>query len=137
MSIEAAIHAWWADATDPLAVALNTLLPVTRLVSGVVQDADLKITDGPFATLSRDLTQTAFSTNCGDGDRSPMLLQIWHENYDEGEAIKDAAIACFHRKKRASAGIIQALRASDTAIQEPDGWWQFPISFEVLHTQGA
>ena len=137
MSAEAVIHAWWADATDALAVALNTLLPVAKVATGTqFAEADDAIHAGlPFASLNRESSNDAYRTNCGRTDNTLIRLQIWHEIFDAGNAIKEAAIACFDNREYATSDrqIVSIRRSNDFNLQEDDGVWQFLIDFIVVN----
>lgn len=133
MSVEGAIHVWWATATDAATVALRALLPANKVVTGQQQDENASL---PYATINRESSPVTTRTNCNAIDSTLIRLQIWHENFDEGQAIKDAAIECFDPSDfnefiADGVRIFDIRKANDLNFQEDDGVWQFLIDFLV------
>ena len=88
MNLEHAIHERWA-ASAPLAA----LLPPERLKTGLARGTGL-----PYATLSRKPGRTLFRTNAGDAlDRIPIVIRVWHGQFDAGQTIAREVKAAFDR----------------------------------------
>lgn len=134
-TLEAAIHTWWADATLPKAVALNSLLGVASLVTGDMQNDDGTFADVPYCTLNRESNSQAWQTNCGRFDSGLLRFQVWHSDHAAGMAIRQAIVNCFDNQEYEIDDVtIESMQfQNDLAIQEEDGVWQFLIDFSVIH----
>ena len=126
MSLEAALCAHWA-ATP----ALNALLPVEKLTTGLVRGAGT-----PCAALIPKVCRAALITNAPEQwEEASFAFLVWHESYDAALAIADALRAAFHRATLQISPQARALRImekSRSARQHADGLWLIRIDFEAL-----
>ena len=132
MNLLATLHARWAAAT-----ALNTLLPIASVTTGVhvPNAADPSF---PFGTIERS----------GDGERSytdggayqdiPIQMTVYNgrNQYDEGLAIADAVEDAFDRTDFALASpdtvLVMRLTGREE-LEDDDGNWSFVLGFNC-HT---
>ncbi len=126
MSLEAALYARWAASP-----ALNALLPVEKLATGLVRGAGT-----PCALLVPKACRAAAMTNAPGGlENVGFAFHVWHENYDAALAIADAIRAAFHRAVLQVSPQSQAIRIGQTARsarQHADGLWELRIEFDAL-----
>ena len=98
----------------------------------------------PFAILEKTGGSPEMYDNCDSGvDLVNVRVQIFAEDYDEGEEILDAVKAAFDRThfdlywgSSSSSGedidkVLNMQRTQDSALQEPDGVWRFVIDFDA------
>ena len=125
MNLEQAIHQRWASSGR-----LSSLLPVERVRTGLVRGAGI-----PYATLARKPGRTVFRTNAGDAlDEIPLVIQLWHDRFDAGQAIAEEIKAAFDRGQFVLAGgdrVTDMRRSSESVVQHSDGTWQWAIEFSV------
>ena len=125
MSLEQAIHERWAASA-----ALSAVLPAERLKTGLARGTGI-----PYATLSRKPGRTVFRTNAGDAlDRVPLVIRVWHSQFDAGQAIAQEVKAAFDRAELALDGgdrALDMLRGGESVVQHEDGIWEWAIEFSV------
>ncbi len=125
MDLLAAIHQRWS--TTP---ALESLLSADRLRTGLVHGEGR-----PYATLERKSSRTAFRTNAGESlDEVTLAIHVWHDSYDAGEAIVQAALAAFDRSDFDLSGgdrVVQMRRTAESAKQHDNNVWQFTLEFSA------
>lgn len=128
MSVLGLFHQLWAN-EEGLFELLRSRLPADRVVTGIWKADE----DVPYATLNIETDSPEFRSSCGRQDSALVRLQIWHTNYDEGLAIKDAAIAAFDGVVRQGDGVPLVQFSSGFDLEEDDGTWQFLADFTVQH----
>jgi hypothetical protein len=125
MNLEEAIHERWASAGK-----LSALLPVHRLRTGIARDGAI-----PLATIHRKPGRTLLRTNVGDAlDEIPLVIHVWHEQFDAGQEIADEVKAAFDRGQfplRGGDRVIDMRRAGESVVQQESGAWQWAIEFTV------
>ncbi|HYW81229.1 MAG TPA: hypothetical protein VE890_16720 [Thermoguttaceae bacterium] len=124
MNLAEVLHERWAAAT-----ALDAMLPVARVVTGMSVDATM-----PYATLIKQSERPLTRHHDGSGvDLVVMRIEVFDENYDTGTAVLHAIKAAFDRSTFALSGSDEVLvmqRVNDNETQSDDGVWQFAIDFE-------
>ena len=125
MNLEQAIHERWAASA-----ALVALLPADRLKTGLARGTGI-----PYATLARKPGRTVFRTNAGDAlDQVPLMIRVWHDRFDAGQAIAQEVKAVFDRAEFALAGgdrVLDIVRGGESVVQHEDGIWEWAIEFSV------
>lgn len=124
MNLEQAIHQRWA--ADP---GLAAVLPAENLVTGRRSGRQV-----PYATLHRKQSRNVLRTNAGDLDEATVLVHVWHDDYDAGRTIVEAAIAALDGSDFALSGgqrVVRMRRSADSAEEHDDGLWQFSLEFLV------
>ena len=125
MNLEQAIHERWAASA-----ALVALMPADRLKTGLARGTGI-----PYATLARKPGRTLFRTNAGDAlDQIPLVIRIWHGQFDAGQAIAQEVKAVFDRAELALDGgdrVLDILRGGESVVQHEDGIWEWAIEFSV------
>lgn len=123
MTLEQAIHQRWAHDA-----ALAALVPAEQVTTGRSSRAAL-----PYVTILRERAETTLSTNAGDTlEAITLSMHVWHRDYDAGRAVSDRVQAAFHRSSFVLADgrrVLQMRRVQETAVQHPDGVWQWTIRF--------
>ncbi len=130
---------WAADAT--LDNSGEGILPASRVFTGqslAAFDSDRL----PFAVMDKGSGRPIMQSSADSGtpcneavDSIGVLIQIFHENWDAGEAIMNAVKSLYNRTNFDLAGTDKVLtmeRDDDSHFQENDGTWRFLISFRVL-----
>jgi hypothetical protein len=126
MNLEQMIHERWAaDA------ALAALLPVERLTTGRAIGATL-----PYATLIPIRRRTRLRTNAASAiEEVTLRIDVWHDDYQAGRAIRDQVKASFDRRSFALAdgsAVVHMRWPGDTVRQHEDGVWLFSIDGVLL-----
>jgi hypothetical protein len=125
MNLEQAIHQRWAASAG-----LSALVPAERVTTGRSSQAGV-----PYATILRERARTALRTNAGDTlEEITLRIHVWHDDYDAGRSALDAVRGTFDRSGFAladGARVLQMRRLQETAVQHPDGMWQFIIRFLI------
>jgi hypothetical protein len=125
MDLEQAIHQRWASSGK-----LSSLLPVDRVRTGLARDLGI-----PYATLTRKPGRTILRTNAGDAlDEIPIVIQLWHDQFDAGQAIAREVKAALDRSQFALADgdrVIDMRRSGESVVERGDGTWQWAIEFSV------
>lgn len=126
--IERAIHEILADAAIPDAVALSALLHPDRIVTGINHDRDL-----PYGSISVEGDLVEYRSNAGSMRAPTVRFQIWHDNHENGAAIRDAIQTLFENKEfeTTTESIRLSRHENSLTIQEEDGTWQFTIDIEI------
>lgn len=129
MTILRALYEILARDTDADAVALSSLLPIDRIVTGQNHDRDL-----PYASVNLESNQPGYRSNNGSARNRRIRFQLWHENHADGSAIAMAIEDLFENKSFASDDVrlIQTRHENTITFQEPDGTWQFTIDFLII-----
>jgi hypothetical protein len=125
MNLEQAIHERWAASA-----ALAALVGADRLKTGLARG-----TGTPYATLVRKPGRTLARTNAGDAlDQIPLVIRVWHDQFDAGQAIAQQVKAAFDRSQFALGGgdrVLQMRRGGESVVQHDDGIWEWAIEFSV------
>jgi hypothetical protein len=125
MKLEQAIHERWAAAGR-----LSALLPAERLKTGLAQAARI-----PYASLVRKPGRTLYRTNAGDAlDEISVVIHLWHERFDAGQAVADEIKAAFDRSQFPLSGgdrVTDMRRGGESVVEHDDGTWQWAIEFFV------
>ncbi len=124
MNLAEVIHQRWAAAT-----ALDALLPVARVVTGMGVDATM-----PYAVVAKQSERPLTRHHDGSGvDLVVMRIEVFDENYDAGAAVLHAIKVAFDRTSFALSDgddVLSMNRTGDDETQCDDGVWRFTIDFE-------
>jgi len=125
MNLSQVIHQRWAAAAE-----LNGLLPAARLSTGLNVDPTT-----PYAVISKEGQTPRSLHHDGTGiDEVKVRIQVYHDQYDQAEAILEQIDRTFHRTSFELSGSDRVLfmqRVGDFENQNDDGLWRFVVDFRV------
>lgn len=131
MTLQGKIHDLWEHQAGDAFDTLRSRLPVARAVTGTWKGDDAL----PRATINREGGSPLARWEGGRLDVDTLRIQVWHDNFDAGAAIRDAVVAAFDDFDiRLPGKTIVCMRlANHFDLEEDDGVWQFLVDFEVQH----
>ena len=129
MLIEAVIHAILASPSNPNALALNALLPIERITTGMGHERDL-----PYASVNLESNLPEFRSNTGAARQPTIRFQLWTEDHESGCNIREAVQALFENQTFQTDDYRLETRIENaTALHEDDGVWQFLVDIETQY----
>lgn len=124
MNLAQVLHQRWAAAE-----ALNALLPVSRVFTGMSTDPV-----APFAVISKRSGRPLASFSDGSGiDVVGVRIQVFHERYDSAAAIVEQVKTTFDRTAFPLAGsdrVLHVERTNEFEGQEKNGTWRMVIDLQ-------
>ena len=89
MTLEAKIHTIW-----PTVPALEALLPVARVFTGRAPRGSTM----PYASIQRPAGTVTGRTDKATVKQVQLRIQVWHTDFDAGQAIHDAIESAFENR---------------------------------------
>ena len=126
MNLAKYLHQLWADAT-----ALNALLPVEKVFTGMSSDAVR-----PYAVIAKESARPFSRHNDGSAlDKALMRIQIFHGSYDAGLAVLNeikSAFECIAFDLDDGCKVLDMQRIEENEKQLDAEEWQFTVDFRCL-----
>ena len=124
MNLTEIIHQRWAAAS-----ALNDLLPVSRVTTGIGADATL-----PYAVIAKRSDRPMTRHHDGSSiDVVRVRISVFDDNHDSAAAVTEQIKTAFDRTTFDLSGsdrVLDMQRSNDYQRQDDDAVWEFVIDFD-------